>query len=344
MQLTSREKKVLTTIIEQYILNAHPVGSRIVARESALALSPASMRNTMADLTDKGYLEQPHTSAGRVPTPRAFRHYLATVLAPGDLSDEARQTIRKSLDETGMELPDMLRQASQALSSCAKQVAMTLAPSGHDVRWRSIDFVSVRTGLIMAVLVLDGGVVQNRMLPVAEDFSRDDLIRFGNYLNHHFVGQTLSGARAQILRELDGAGKRLDRLYRHALTLASATMDSGDERDLFVGGAGHLLDHPEFTEAGTVRELLDLFDERSRLLELLDRTIEAGEMKITFSNETGGVHSPSEYSVISSPYGGDGGPRGVVGVIGPLRMDYAKVVPAVDFTAQVLTELIRNRY
>ncbi|MBU1001427.1 MAG: heat-inducible transcriptional repressor HrcA [Proteobacteria bacterium] len=344
MQLTAREQQVLTTIIEQYILNAHPVGSRIVSRESALALSPASMRNTMADLTDKGYLEQPHTSAGRVPTPRAFRHYLATVLAPRDLPDEARQAIRTSMDRAGMELPDMLRQASQALSSCAKQVAMTMAPSGFDVRWRSIDFVSVRSGLVMAVLVLDGGVVQNRMLAVAEDFTRDNLIRFSNYLNHHFAGLTLSGARTQILRELDGAGQHMDRLYRQALTLASATVDSGEERDLFVGGAGHLLDHPEFKEAGTVRELLDLFDERSRLLELLDRTIEAGEMKITFSGETGEGGSPSAYSVVSSPYGEGGGPRGVVGVIGPLRMDYAKVVPAVDFTAQVLTELIRNRY
>lgn len=344
MQLTSREQQVLTTIIEQYITNAHPVGSRMVARKSALALSPASMRNTMADLTDKGYLEQPHTSAGRVPTPRAFRHYVATLLAPGDLSGEARLAIRSTLDESGIQLPDMLRQASQALSSCARQVAMASAPGGFDVRWRSIDFVSVRKGLVMAVLVLDGGVVQNRMLPVAEDFSRDDLVRFGNYLNHHFAGLTLSGARAQILRELDGAGERLDRLYRQALTLAGAAVDSGEERDLFVGGAARLLDHPEFKDAGTVSELLDLFDERSRLLELLDRTIEAGEMKITFSNETGDGESPGEYSVVSSPYGGQDGPRGVVGVIGPLRMDYAKVVPAVDFTAQVLTELIRNRY
>ncbi|WP_461210899.1 heat-inducible transcriptional repressor HrcA [Desulfocurvus sp. DL9XJH121] len=346
MQLTNREHAVLATIVEHFIRDAKPVGSRTVARDSGLSLSPASMRTVMADLTDKGFLEQPHTSAGRAPTPRAFRWYLSAVLAPQDLDGEARRTIQDSLDLAGLDMPEMLRRASHALSSCVRQVGMALAPGGFDVRWRSIDFVSVRSDLVMAVLVLDGGVVQNRMLPVQEELSRDELVRFGNYLNHHFAGMTLSEARTRILRELDGAGRRMDRLYHRALTLANATFDAEDGRDLFVGGASRLLDQPEFTDAETVRELLDLFDERSRLLELLDRTIEAGEMRITFSTEAeaSGEDARREYSLISSPYGGQGGPRGVVGVIGPLRMDYARIVPAVDFTARVLTDLIRNRH
>lgn len=346
MRLNNREHAVLATIVEHYIRSARPVGSRTVARDSGLSLSPASMRTVMADLTDRGLLEQPHTSAGRAPTPRAFRWYLSTVLAPGDLGGDERKAILGPLDDERLELPEILRRASHALSSCVRQVGMALAPGGFDVRWRSIDFVSVRSGLVMAVLVLDGGVVQNRMLPVREEFERDELVRFGNYLNHHFAGMTLSEARTRIVRELDVAGRRMDRLYRRALTLANATFDADDGRDLFVGGTARLLEQPEFTDAQTVRELLGLFDERTRLLELLDRTIEAGEMRITFSTEAedGQGMTHHEYSLVSSPYGGEGGPRGVVGVMGPLRMDYAKVVPAVDFTARVLTDLIRNRH
>lgn len=344
---------MLATIVEQYIKSARPVGSRAVARDSGLSLSPASMRTIMADLTDKGMLDQPHTSAGRAPTPRAFRWYLSEVLGVSslggtDLAGAERRVITDTLEEGALELPEVLRRASQALSSCAHQVGMALAPGGTDVRWKSIDFVPVRTGLVLAVLVLDGGVVQNRMLAVEEDHSRDELVRFGNYLNHHFAGMSLTEARRLIVHELDGAGRRLDRLYRRALTLANATFDAGSERDLFLGGTARLLDQPEFTDADTVRDLLDLFDERSKLLELLDRTMEAGEMRITFSTEDdaedGDEATGHEYSLVSSPYGGEDGPKGVVGVIGPLRMDYARIVPAVDFTARVLTDLIRKRH
>ena len=326
MKLTTREHAVLATIVEHYIRSARPVGSRVVAREAGLSMSPASMRTIMADLTDKGLLDQPHTSAGRAPTPRAFRWYLSEVLRTtglggGDLAGAERRAIRDCLGPDALELPDILQRASRALSSCAHQVGMALAPGGSDVRWKSIDFVPVRTGLVLAVLVLDGGVVQNRMLAVEEDHSRDELVRFGNYLNHHFAGTTLAEARLRIVREMDGAGRRLDRLCQRALTLANATFDAGGTRDLFVGGASRLLEQPEFTDAETVRDLLDLFDDRSKLLELLDRTMEAGEMRITFSTEDeaeGGDATGHEYSLVSSPYGGDDGPRGVVGVIGPL--------------------------
>lgn len=342
MELNVRERQVLATVVENYIKSARPVGSRTVAKASGLSLSPASMRNVMADLTDKGMLEQPHTSAGRAPTAQAFRFYLTDVLAPGALGKAEQDRIRESLDTAGLELDSVLKESSRILSSFAMQVGMALSPGGVDVRWRSIDFVRVKQGLVMAILVLDGGVVQQRLVPASEEITKDDLVAFGNYLNHHYAGLTLTEARASILRELGNAKRQLTTLYSRALRLARDAMDDSGSRDLFFDGTANLAVQPEFGDVEAMRELLAMFDERSRLLELLEHTMEAGHTKVTFpgdEDETIG----GDFSLVSSPYGGTTGPRGVVGVFGPMRMDYATVVPVVDFTAHVLTEILRKR-
>ncbi len=346
MQLTPREHEVLTTIVETYIGTARPVGSRAVAQASALALSPASMRNTMAELTERGLLEQPHTSAGRVPTPRAFRYYLGTMLAPPALADAEQQGIRDGLCDAGAELTALLRRSSHIVSAHARQVGMVLAPGGADVRWRTIDFVPVAHGRAMAVLVLEGGAVQNRVVDLDSDITRDDLTEFGNYLNHHYAGLTLTEARARILAELGGTRRSLSRLYLRALTLARDTFEPEGERDIFFDGTLHLLGQPEFSDVQAMREMLRLFEDKKRLLALLERTIEAGRTRIDFAapgDGDGAGEAAGEYGLVSAPYGGGGAPRGVVGVIGPLRMNYAKVVPVVDFTARLLTELLETR-
>lgn len=343
MQLTPRQHTVLTTIVEAYIGTARPVGSRAVAKASGLCLSSASMRNTMAELAEAGYLEQPHTSAGRVPTPKAFAHYFRNAPARAALADSEQRDIRDGLGSAGAELSAVLRHCSRLLSAHARQMGMVLAPEGNDVRWKSIDFVLVRPRTAMAVLVLEGGVIQNRLVDVDEAITRDDLTAYGNYLNHHYAGQTLSQARARILAELGGARRRLSRLYTRALTLARDAVAPLGERDLFCDGALHLLGQPEFSDAQALRELLRMLDDKKRLLELLERTMEAGGARIGFAAAEPGPGA-GDYGLVSAPYGGAGAARGVIGVIGPLRMDYAKVVPVVDFTARMLTELLETRY
>lgn len=342
MDLNVREKQVLATVVENYIKSARPVGSRTVSKSSGLSLSPASMRNIMADLTDKGMLEQPHTSAGRAPTTLAFRFYLTDVLAPKALGTKQQHAIRESLDTAGLELDSVLKESSRILSSFAMQVGMALSPGGVDVRWRSIDFISVKPGLVMVILVLDGGVVQQRLVPASEEISRDDLVEFSNYLNHHYTGMTLAEARASILQELGNAKRRLTTLYSRALQLARQAVDEPSSRNVFFDGTANLAVQPEFGDVEAMRELLAMFDDRSRLLELLEHTMEAGHTKVTFPDDEN--HSIGrDFSLVSSPYGGANGPRGVVGVFGPMRMDYATVVPVVDFTAHVLTEILRKR-
>jgi heat-inducible transcriptional repressor len=296
----------------------------------------------MADLTEKGFLAQPHTSAGRVPTPRAFRLYLDTVLTPPELAGTEREVIRESLDKAGLEIADILRQSSRLLAALSQQVSMVLAPGHSDVRWRSLDFVPVRTGLVMAVLIMEGDMVEHRLVPVEHGVTRDDLTAFSNYLNHHYAGKTLGQARAHIHLELKSAHRRLNRLYLQALTLARDTFEMDAERDFYLDGTAHVLTQPEFADVDTMRELLQLLDERSRLLELLDGTIDAGHTNVTFAKHDPAI-SKGPYGLISAPFGAADTSKGALGVIGPLRMDYAKILPVVDFTARMLTELLSNR-
>lgn len=346
MQMQQRDIDVLTTIIEDFIETGHPVGSRTVAKRSGLKLSPASIRNTMADLTEGGFLDQPHTSAGRVPTAAAFRFYLNRTVRLNPLPESERERIERTLSQSGLEMTDLLREASRLLSQVSRQVSMVLAPSSLNVRWREIGFSLVKPGLVLAVLMLDHGLVLNKLLPVEAGVTQDDLVAFSNYLNEHFTGRTLAEARAKVLQELNAARRRLKRLCYQSLSLAQLTFDRILERELFVDGAVNMLDHVEFTDTAKMRELLTLLEERSKLLELLDKTLQEDGIKITLGPEAalgGGV----EISCIASPYGDDPGSSaytGVVSVIGPLRMDYAKTVPLVDYLAKTLTQILKSRF
>ncbi len=343
--LLDREIQVLKVIIEDYIEHAQPVGSRTVSKQSSLKLSAASMRNVMADLTDKGYLEQPHTSAGRVPTALAFRHYLDTNLETSPISQEEKQRINATLENAGLELHDILNQASRLVSSYSHQVGMVLAPNQEDVRWREIGFILVKSGrpsMIMTVLILDGGMVQNRLVEFEEEISSDELIKFSNYLNENFQGMLLSEVRYRILLDLEDEKDRLEQLYRSALNLARSTFEKSEERRLFVDGTLHILEAAGQNQFTKMRDILLLIEERSRLLELLDQTIMEQGVRIILGDESD-VESLEQCGVISSSYGPNS-PLGVVSVIGPIRMNYAKVVPVVDYISKKLTDLLKNRF
>ncbi len=344
MSLAQREADVLSTIIESYISTAQPVGSRTVANSSRLKLSAASMRNTMADLTDKGYLEQPHTSAGRIPTAKAFRLYVNSLLRTRPLSTRDRSSMLGSLTRQGLEIHQMLQQASTMVSAMSHQVALVLAPGGNDVRWRRIDFSLLSERLVLAVLVLDGGMVRNRVVQVDQSVTVDDLVHFSNYLNSHYTGMSLTEARSRILRELHTTERHLEQICARALGLArlAFTEDADEERQIFVDGTLTLLDKAEFTDAGRMRELLALLEERTRLLKLLDNTLHGTEVSVSIAPEETD-DDLSGLSVVSAPYGAET-PLGVVSVIGPLRMDYNTVVPVVDCISKSLSTLLKDRF
>ena len=344
MSLDAREMDVLITIVEDYITRATPVGSRTVAKQSGLRLSPASMRNTMADLTDKGFLQQPHTSAGRIPTVKAFRFYLDSRLKPQPLPRTKRSNIAAELEGAGLELSTVLSRATKIVSTHAKQISLVLAPNRADVRLREIEFSLIRPRLVLAVLILEGGMVQNRLLEVDEDVTADDLAAFRNYLNEHLSGLTLAGVRSHVYAELQLAEQSLQELFRKALRLARHAVEGQEERELYVEGTINILDYADFSDISTLRQILGMVEERSRLLELLDKTIMAREgAKVTLGQEAE-LDVFKDWSVVSAPYGDFGGSRGVVSVIGPMHMNYAKIVPVVDYIARALTHLLKQRF
>lgn len=341
--LIQRELEVLTAIVEDYIAKAQPVGSRTVSKTGSMRLSPASIRNTMADLTDKGYLEQPHTSSGRVPTAKAFRLYLDQVMQLRPLPVSMKEMMASSLGQAGLEIDDILRHASRVLSSASRQVCMVLAPRHSLARWRQIDFVLLRPGLVMAILVLQGGLVQKRVVTVADDIGADDLVHFGNYLNHHFQNLTVSEVRGRIIAEMAAAKRELSNLTGRAMQLAMDAFSTTDAPEVFVEGTLNMLSQPEFTDLGVMREVLGALEERTRLLEVLDKTMAEYRTVVVLGAEAQ-VSDLAGCGLVSSPYGTQGAPLGAVSVIGPLRMDYAEVVPLVNYTAQLITAMLGRHF
>ncbi len=353
--LNSRQSVILATVVEEYIATAGPVASGTVAATSSLKLSPASVRAVMAELTELGYLEQPHTSAGRVPTDKAFRLYVNSLMRIKPLSEADRRRIQASLAGKNQEISDTLRRASAIVSEQCHQVGMVLAPSTHNACLRSIGFASGGENLVVAMLAFDSGLTETRVVYTQERFNADELIRFSNYLNEHFMGLPVGAIRIAILQELVGAKNHLEQVAANALGLACLAveqrpfLDAGDPT-LFVDGTANILDHAEFADLKKMRELLLLLEERSRLLDLLDNTMREDTLKVTFGamDQLAMASGESEnrpvagLSMVSAPYGGN--PRGVVSVIGPTRMDYAKVLPVVDFIAKTLTGLLHSRF
>ncbi|SDB30163.1 heat-inducible transcription repressor HrcA [Desulfonatronum thiosulfatophilum] len=343
MELQAREIGVLVTLIEDYIQTAAPVGSRTIAKKSNLNLSPASIRNIMADLTEKGYLEQPHTSAGRIPSSQGFRFYVDSLMKYSPLSPEERNQLAASLGDGKLDVSELLRNASRLLSAYTRQVSMILAPKATNIGFKHIDFILLKAGLAMAILVVEGGIVRNKIVTIDPELGTDDLTKYSNYLNQLFQGRTLSQVRSKLLQEMDAVQREYQAVSQQALVLAQQVFSENSPREMFVEGTVNFFTHPEFANPAKLQELLRMLEERTQLLEILDKVSKPDGISIIFGREED-QEGLREFTLISSPYLGQDDPLGVVGIIGPIRMDYAKVVPLVEFTAQVISRLLKNRF
>ncbi len=342
MSLDKRKTDVLLTIVKNYILTGQPVGSRTVSRDSSLELSPASIRNIMSDLSDEGYIDQPHTSAGRVPTARGIRFYLDSSLEIEPLPGEIQDKIKSALTSVGPDLSQTLSQTCKILSSLSGQISLVITPSHQLIRWQQIDFVLLRPGLVMSILVMEGGMVNNKVIKVDKEITSDDLVRFSNYLNEHFQGKTLLHVRAGILAQMRKARKQFENLYENALRLARESFED-TTRQVYVEGIHYLFQGTDFPDLGKMRELFKILEEKSKLLKLLDKTIESKNLSIILGQEQK-LDELSDFTVISSPYSLRDDNIGAVSIIGPTRMNYSKIVPAVDLTAKILSQLLQEIY
>lgn len=349
--MTDRQREILTAIIEDFIATAEPVGSRALTKRKAINLSPATVRNAMADLEELGMLSAPHASAGRVPTTAAFRLYVEQLAQRGRISARERELIQAIAvgEPSGQgDIHGVLREAGQILSSVSKHAALVLMPNLDNVIFARIEFMPIRDNSVLAVFVAKSGFIQHRVLEVDVALERDELTRMSNYLNSMLTGKTLSEVRGDVLRAMADERAQADSMMRQALLLGERTLRPTNSQDVLLEGERTFLDHPEFADITKMRKLLRAFEEKTLLLHLLDAALIApigaqaawhAETSVLFGADST-VRDLRELAAVTATYSSSEGPGGRVAVVGPTRMNYARVIPLVELTADALSQTL----
>ena len=339
--LDARSQILLKTLIERYIADGQPVGSRALSRFSGLELSPATVRNVMADLEELGLLEQRHTSAGRVPTPTGLRFFIDAMLKVRGLSPAERDDIRQRVRTGPPE--EVLPRVSRLLSDLTHHAAVIIAPDPSRQRFSHLEFVPLRGGKVLVIMVATDGRIENRLLPWEQPIDPPRLERIHNYLNDLLSGMTLDEVKDAVRRELGVEKNQYDQVVAEALRLGEAAFVQAPERSAEVLVAGHanlLDDGDDRPDTGSrMRDLLHTLDTKETLLRLLDETRNAEGIRVFLGAETA-VSALEGSSVVAGSYGPDETPLGALAVIGPMRMNYGKVMSVVDFTAEVVSEIL----
>lgn len=338
--LTNRSRKILLAVVTEFISTGTPVGSRTLAKKYGLDLSAASVRNVLADLEDAGYLKQPHTSAGRIPTDRALRIFIDTLVQARALAPEEQAKLGKRFSEIYAGANDPMREAGRYLSELSGTAAVVASPRKELRALSQLRFIPTRPKQLLAVLVFSDGSVENRFITVEERPGESELTRIHNLLANVIEGRSLGEVRDLFARRLTDERVALDTLRRRAFELGSqATADVTGGSDVVIEGQGRLLDLPEYADHTRLRRLLHTLAERADLLELLDKVIAAGAVTVFVGSEAGELGG-GDLSLVLAPYTEHGRVAGTVGVLGPTRMDYAKVLPLVDATAAAMSEAL----
>jgi len=337
--LSERAQLLLKTLVERYIADGQPVGSRALSRYSGLDLSPASIRNVMADLEEMGFIASPHTSAGRVPTSRGYRFFVDTLLTIKQLDSVEINQLEGQLQMENTQ--KLVVSASQLLSDLTHFAGVVMTPR-RSAGFRHIEFLRLSDARLLLILVTPEGDVQNRILQTDKPYTPSELTEAANILNQHYAGLTFDEIRRRIRDELKQLTADMTRLMTTALEAGSqAASDSAEE--VVISGESNLLDsHDLSSNMANLRKLFMLFDRKTGLLQLLDVSSRAQGVQIFIGGESG-VATLDECSVITAPYQVDGQVVGTVGVIGPTRMAYERVIPIVDVTAKLLSSLLTQR-
>ncbi len=339
-----RSRRVLEAIILEYIKSGMPVGSRAVAKRYGLNVSPATIRNVMADLEELGLLHQPHTSAGRIPTELGLRVYIDSILKIQQLSVADRERIRRSYKTGASPVEELLKETSRVLSSFSRQAGVVLTPRLYQTVFRRIEFVRLRASMVMTILVSQAGIVHNTVFGIEEDIFQEELDKYSRYLNSMLQDLTLDQVKARLLEEMKKEKVLFDRLLSKVLELSKkALQENIEDSELYIGGRTNLLDNPEFADVEQMRRIFDAFEEKSKIIDLLDKSMSAGGVNIFIGSESELLDMES-MSFVTSPYTSGGDILGTLGVIGPTRMDYSRIIPLVDYTAKLLSKMLEEAF
>ncbi|MBS1169161.1 MAG: hrcA [Burkholderiaceae bacterium] len=339
MQLEPRAQTLLKTLVERYIAEGQPVGSRALSKISGLDLSPATIRNIMSDLEEMGFIASPHTSAGRVPTPRGYRIFVDTLLTVQQID---RNRVESALQPKSSEQPGrIIQNAARLLSSLSHFAGVVLTPR-HESLFRQIEFLRLSEKRILLVVVDPAGNVHNRLLLTDTDYTPSQLTQAANYINANFSGQGFEQVRQKLQTELRELRDDMTRLMQAAIEAGSeAVADSGDE--VVISGEKNLLSVTDLAQdMGSLRKMFDIFEQKTGLLQLLDVSSKASGVQIFIGGESQLVPM-EDMSVVTAPYKVNDRIVGTLGVIGPTRMAYERVIPIVDITAKLLSSALSHQ-
>ncbi|HSR29558.1 MAG TPA: heat-inducible transcriptional repressor HrcA [Anaerolineae bacterium] len=335
--LTPRQQLVLGLVIRDYIATAQPVGSKTI-QEYGLGVSSATIRNEMAVLDDFGYLTQPHTSAGRIPTERGYRYFVERLMRESHLPLDEQRTIRHQFHQVGVDLEQWMRLAASVLARTAQTAAVVTSMKTEQCRLRHLELISLRDTLIMLIVVLEGGLVQQQVLTLDEAIGQDTLAQIANRLNDLCVGGSIQRVRS-CLRQV-GA---FEQQVLNVILQIMKRVDNEAGMHLYRDGLINILDQPEFTVAESARNVVHLFEDRTLLEDLLTDMLEVGGVQVIIGGE-GRWNELRECSLVVSPYGVSGEATGALGVMGPMRMPYSRAISTVRYVAGLLSDLFRDLY
>jgi heat-inducible transcriptional repressor len=341
--LDSRAREVLREIIMEHVATGEAISSRSLAKSGRFQLSPASLRNVMADLEDLGYLQQPHTSAGRVPTDRGYRFFINHLMRSRLLTQREREAIDDEVGH-GNEIDEVLHLASRVISRLSDQVGIVFMPTLLQFAIRSMDFVLVAENRIMCVIVGHNGVVVNKLVETRLPFTRDELEKISRYITVEFAGQTLDVIRRRLIGMTEDERARHDHLMQKTIALGIETVNDVTpvEHELVLEGATSILSKPEFADGMALRKTFLALQEKEKLVEILNSCLSEDGLQILVGSESDftQVHN---FSIVARTYGSSGSPLGIVGIIGPMRMEYARLAPLVDYLGRALSRKIQEK-
>lgn len=333
LDLDPRARQLLRTLIARHIRDGGPVGSQTLARHAGLDVSPATIRSILSDLEDSGLLSTPHTSAGRIPTAQGYRVFVDSLLQVQPLPDGELTRLRSELPG-GSGTQSLIGSASELVSAMTHFVGVVSVPRREQFAFRHIDFVALDPQRVMAILVFADNDVQNRIIQTRRSYDAGELERIANYLNQHFAGRPLSDIRISLVQELRNARNEMEQLLSRTVELAEQALAPNDD-DMLVAGQTKLIGVQDLSDLDRLRDLFEAFSRKREILQLLERTISAPGVRIFIGEETG--LAPLEgVSLVTAPYSAGGRVLGVLGVIGPTRMAYERVIPVVQATADAL--------
>lgn len=339
--INTRAETLLKLLVSRYIKEGQPVSSKSLAHDTSINVSSATVRNVMSELEDLGYLRSPHTSAGRVPTDRAYRLFVNHLIQTRAFDGNPFQRLIEAQMNTGLTTNELIKKASSLVSDLTNLAGIISAPARQSTRLKHIEFLALSNKRILAVIVLNNREVQNKIIETEREFSTSELQAAGNFINQHYAGQNLAAIREALTQSLHKERVAIDQAIKAALDLAERSFTQESEGDYIVSGETKLLDISDPDTLNDLKSLLDAFAEKNAITQLFNQCLNADDVQIFIGRESG--HDVFEdWSIVASPYYADGDIVGVLGVVGPQRMAYDQVISVVDVTAKLLTTALKE--